>query len=210
MAISKNINNDRMVSDDNQGNTMKNNYTAIRYGNDHGSISFGHIHKPADVTSSVLLQAKNGEHLISMDEDGQRKNWTTIAAPGNIQIECGSQNEESQESLLLNAKNGNIHIVATNGKLILQGTDVEIIAVGEGGSKGNVKIVANENIFTDSKKLLMNAKVKYKIASPGVGEICANSVLKLYGSMIRGVTDACSKKDSKVGGKKFQQEQQSV
>ena len=47
--------------------TAKQNYTAIRYGNDHGAISFGHIHKPGDVTAGVKLQTSDGEHVFFMD-----------------------------------------------------------------------------------------------------------------------------------------------
>ena len=43
----------------------------------------------------------------------------------------------------------------------------------------------------------------YRIVSPQRGEIVSNGVLKIYGSIIRGITDACSKKDSKVGGKRI-------
>jgi hypothetical protein len=39
-------------------------------------------------------------------------------------------------------------------------------------------------------------------------EICANENLKLYGGLIRGVSDAVSGKDSKLGGKTFWTEQQ--
>jgi hypothetical protein len=39
-------------------------------------------------------------------------------------------------------------------------------------------------------------------------EICANENLKLYGGIIRGVTDAVSGKDSKLGGKNFWKKQQ--
>ena len=35
-------------------------------------------------------------------------------------------------------------------------------------------------------------------------EIAANGVLTLYGSIIRGVTDACAVKDSKNGNKRKQ------
>ena len=38
-------------------------------------------------------------------------------------------------SLILNAKNGNILITATNGKIRLQGTDIELVAVGDGDLK---------------------------------------------------------------------------
>ena len=197
-------------SSKNPTDTAKQNYTAIRYGNDHGSISFGHIHPQADVTAAVLLQTPDGKHQFSMDKDGPRKGWTTITSPGNFQVEAGRANEEAQDTLMLNAKNGNILIIASNGKIRLEGTDIELVATGEGGSKGNIRMTATENISTDSKKFLVDAKVNYKLATPGTGEVISNGVLKMYGSIIKGVTDACAKKDSKNGGRNYQQKNNRV
>jgi hypothetical protein len=191
-----------------ENNTSKQNYTAIRYGNDHGSISFGHIHKDAAVTSDVLLQGSDGRHGFTMDKDGPRKGWTTLTSPGNVSIKAGLDNVEAQDTLFINAENGNIDIIATNGKIRLQGTDIELIAVGEGGSKGNVRIKANENIELDAdNKVLINAKAMYKLASAGKAEIVANSCMTIYASVIQGVSDAVATRDSKVGGQNFQREQ---
>jgi uncharacterized protein (DUF2345 family) len=188
-----------------ENNTSKKNYTAIRYGNDHGSVSFGHIHKDGAVTSDVLLQASDGRHGITMDKDGPRKGWTTVTAPGNISIKAGLDNTEAQDTIFINSENGNIDIIASNGKIRLQGTDIELIAVGEGGSKGNVRIKANENIELDAdNKILINAKTMYKLASAGKAEIVANSCMTIYSSVIRGVTDAVANTDSKVGGRDSQ------
>ena len=188
-----------------ENNTSKKNYTAIRYGNDHGSITFGHIHKDAGVTSDILLQASDGRHGFTMDKDGPRKGWTTLTSPGNVSIKAGLDNKEAQDTIFINAENGNINIIASNGKLRLQGTDIELIAVGEGGSKGNVRVKANENIELDAdNKVIINAKTLYKIASAGKAEIVANSCMSLYSSIIRGVTDAVANKDSKLGGRNFQ------
>lgn len=210
MPVAKNTKGDRLADSGsgtpNPNDTAKQNYTAIRYGNDHGSISFGHIHQSADVTAAVKLEASDARHAFFLDKDGPRKGWTTSLSPGNFQLECGSDNEEAQDTCMINAKNGNIDIIATNGKIRLQATDIEIIAVGEGGSKGNVRIKATENIETDSKKLLMNAKNNYKLATSGLGEVISNSRLKIYGSIIQGVTDACAKKDSKNGGQRYQKQ----
>ena len=186
--------------------SAKQNYTAIKYGNNQGSIAFGQIHKQGDVTSSVMLETPDGEHQLSLDLDGERTGWTVSTSPGNFQVECGSANQEAEDSLVLNAKNGNILITATNGKIRMQGTDIELVAVGEGGAKGNIKMTATESITTDSKKLLMTAKSFYRIASPQTGEVVANGVLKLYSSIIRGVTDAVAVKDSKVAGQRFQKQ----
>lgn len=201
MATPRNNSNNKLPR--NANSTVKQNYTAIRYGNDHGSISFGHIHKPGDVTASVILQTPDGRHQFSLDKDGPREGWTSSTSPGNFQVECGSDNEESEDSLILNAKNGNILIVASNGKIRMQATDIELIAVGEGGAKGNIILNATENIKADAKKVLISAKSHYKLASSGTGEVVANSQMQIYASIMRGVTDACSVKDSKVGGKRI-------
>jgi|TARA_B100000524_G_C23623993_1_gene360772 hypothetical protein len=197
MPQSQNIDNTK------DSKTSKKNYSAIRYGNEKGSISFGHIAKGAEVTSGVMLQTPDSEHQLSLDIDGEREGWTTSTSPGNFQVECGSANEEAEDSLILNAKNGNIMITATNGKIRLQGTDIELVAIGANGDRGNIKMNATENITLNATKILGNAAMMYRLVSPQRGEIVSNGVLKIYGSIIRGVTDACSVKDSKVGGKRI-------
>ncbi len=188
--------------------TAKINYTYTGYGNDHGLVQFGAIDKKAEVTSGVQLNAKDGRHLFTMDNDGERKGWTTSTSPGAFQVECGSDKVEAEDSLILEAKNGNIIIKAHNGKIRLQGTDIELVAVGEGDSKGNIVCSATESFMIhETKKVLINASVMYKLSTSGIGEVTANSVLKVYGSIIRGVTDACSVKDSKTGGQRYQADQ---
>ena len=195
---------DERMFPSNPNDTAKQNYTAIRYGNDHGAISFGHIHKPGDVTAGVKLQTSDGEHVFMMDKDGQRKGWTTSLSPGNFQVQCGEKKEEAEDSMILNALNGNILICASNGKIRLQATDIELIAVGEGSSKGNIRLDATENISTNSKSFKINSVNSLSFNSPSDMEIAANGVLTLYGSVIRGVTDACAVKDSKNGNKRKQ------
>ena len=192
--------------DNKREGSAKQNYTAIKYGNNQGSIAFGQIHKQGDVTSSVMLETPDGEHQLSLDLDGERTGWTCSTSPGNFQVECGSANQEAADSAVINAKNGNIILLATNGKIRMQATDIELVAVGEGGAKGHIKMNATESIVTESKKFLVTAKSFYRIASPQTGEMVANGVLKLYGSIIRGVSDAVAVKDSKVAGQRFQKQ----
>ena len=66
---------------------------------------------------------------------------------------------------------------------------------------------ASESIELDGKKLLLNSKSYTKIASSGKIEMAANGCMKVYGSLIQGVTDAVATKDSKVGGKEYQVKQ---
>ena len=206
MAIAPNTVNDRLPGkgpEDNPTDTAKQNYNEVGWGNDKGSVRMGHIHKQGDVTAGVILQTPDAEHQLSLDIDGQRKGWTVATGPGAFNVECGSAREEAQDSLILNAKNGNICITATNGKIRLQGTDIELIAIGEGGSKGNIKMEATESIITNAKKTMLTSKAFFRISTPGIGEVVANGILQMYGSVFRGVSDGCYLKNSKVGGRNY-------
>ena len=161
------------------GNNLKKTYTTVKYCNDHGSITFGHIHKESDVISDVMLRGSDGEHFFSMDKDGQRPGWTTFMGPGCFQVECGSNREKNQDAVMINAKNGNIDIVATNGKIRLQANDIELIAVGEDTAEGNIKLKASENISGDAKKIVMNSVNNTKMMSSGITEAIGNAGLNL-------------------------------
>ena len=196
-AISSNTVNNRI------GDGAKENYTEHVIQTDKGAIRLGHVHKLADVTAGVMLNTPVGDHQLCLDIDGPREGWTTSCSPGNFTVEAGSANKEAQDTIMINAKHGNINIVATDGKIRLQGTDIELVAVGAGDNKGNIKLEATESIITNSKKLMMSAKAYYRIATPGIGEVVANAVLQMYGSIFRGVSDGCVFKNSKVGGQAY-------
>ena len=202
MATSQNRNPTRVTP------TTKKNYTATRQGNDHGSISFGHIASDGAVISDVQIQASDGRHAVILDKDGPRKGCTQITAPGRISIQSGEDRQEAEDTLFINSLNGNIDIIASNGKIRLQGTDIELIAVGEGGSKGNIRMRASENVdIKADNKVTIDAKAMYKLATPGTAEIVANSAMTIYSAVIRGVSDGVANRDSKVGGQDFQRKQ---
>ena len=182
------------------------NYTSTGYGNDHGSMHFGRIDRNGTVTAGVVLQAWDGRHQLSLDNDGERKGCTSSTSLANFQVKCGVDKElvtEAQDTLNLCAENGNILITATNGKIRLQGTDIELIAVGEGGAKGNIRLDATETVDIKAKKFLVSSSVFYRISSVGYGEISTCGPLTIYGGIISGITAAVAFKDSKVGGQLF-------
>ena len=213
--VPPNRSNDRLSSKSGQPPTgteqAEQNFNAIRYGNDKGSLSFGHIHKQGDVTAGVLLASPRGDHQLSLDISGERTGWTCSTSPGNFQVKCGFDPEKidqkENESLILNAENGNITILASNGKIRLQGIDIELTALGKDGSGGSIIMNANENVeIAHCKKFLVNSSTLTKLVSAGKCELSANSLLSIYGSIVKAVTDACSKKDSKTGNQTFQKE----
>ena len=193
----------------NKNQNAKINYTATGYGNDHGAISFGRIDRGAQVTSGVHLQAKDGRHQFTLDNDGVRKASTTSTCPGKFQIRSGTDNSgkiisDKEETLSLIADNGNITIVASNGKIRLQANDIEMIADHSKGDKGNIRMYATESIQANCKKFLVSSSLLYRISTVGLGEITACGPLTMYGSCIRGVTASVFHKDSKVGGQMIQ------
>jgi len=181
----------------------KGNYTAQRIGNDKGSINFGLIHQNAACTKGVSLNTPDGNHTMYMDIDGDRKGWTTFTGPGNFQLKHGSANEESNDTIFIEAINGNIDIIATNGKIRMQGTDIELTAVGGGSNKGNIRLNATENIAMDAKALKANFKNSFNLLTSGIGQITANSQLVMYSSILKLVDDSCAVKGSKNGLKRI-------
>ena len=188
--------------------TSKKNYTAQRYGTNDGELRFGQIDKQGRVTAGCQLNAKEGTHTFSMDNDGERKGCTTSISPARLQMDCGRDSKKEEDSCIIYADNGNIVINAGNGNLRFIANNVEFTVKGDNGSEGNFKVNASESILLEAKKIQCDAKNFLKLATPGKMEICANENLKLYGGIIRGVTDAVSGKDSKLGGKNFWEKQQ--
>ena len=195
MSTRSNTNNSRTGP---QSGTAKRNYTAIEYGNDHGAASFGKVHKKGDVTSSVMLQAKDGRHRFYMDADGQRPGYTTLTSPGTTRIRSGMDLDAEQDGIVLIADNGDIDIIASNGKIRMVADDIELVAVGA-LDQGNIKLNASESILFDSKKITSTAKNLLRLATPNTLEIVANGQMKMIASVIRGATNACDLKDDKYG-----------
>ena len=177
--------------------TSKSNYTAVQYGNDHGQVSFGKVHKDGGTTSACMIQGKDGRHQFSMDEDGERPGWTTLTSPGAIQFKCGMDLKEEQEGIFFNAENGDIDIIATNGKIRMQANDIELVSIGGGTDSGHIKMTASESITMDAKKINATAKNLLRLSSPAICELIANGRLKFISSVITTATDGCKLKDSK-------------
>ena len=202
MSTRSNTNNSRTGP---QSGTAKRNYTAIEYGNDNGVASFGKVHKKGDVTSSVMLQAKDGRHRFYMDADGQRPGYTTLTSPGTFSVKCGMDLDTEQDGIFLNAENGDIDIIASNGKIRMVADDIEFVAVGS-LEQGNIKLNASESILLDSKKIVSTAKNLLRLSTPNTCEVVANGQMKFIASVMRAATNACDLKDDKYGHERMEKE----
>ncbi len=85
----------------------------------------------------------------------------------------------------------------------MQGTDIELTAVGGGSNKGNIRLNATENIAMNAKALKANITNNFNLVSSGIGQITANSQLVMYSSILKLVDDSCAVKDSKNGIKRI-------
>jgi hypothetical protein len=122
-----------------------------------GSISSGTITEKKDVSSALELKGADGRHFIDLTKDGTRKGWTTVNAPGAVQINAGadlksggSDPKTRQNGIFFNAENGDIVIRSARGKIRIEGVDVEITATGS-GKEGFFTVLAKNSIKMDAK-----------------------------------------------------------
>ena len=188
--------------------TTEQNYCGIKNGNEKRSISIGQIHEKRDVTSGVMLQTPDAEHNFTMDISGPRKGHSILTSPGNVAVKCGMANTVGVESFLLDVDKGNLNINAPKGKIRIVCDDFELVTLGKGTDSGNIVFHASETFQVDSKKCLITTQAYTKICGSGTVEITANSVLNIYGSLFKAVTDSIAGvKNSKFGGQKKLREQ---
>ena len=196
-------------------NTAEKNYTSQCIGqNEKGGIYLGGISKDGAVTNAIKLENKqDGEHQFCLEITNNRRSCTTSTSPGRLSMDCGRypwiddrEEKEALDSCLIHAHNGNIVIKASNGKIRMEATDIEMVTTGEGETKGNVNINASENIIFKCKKLLTTSTVFTKLCSSGDFETAANGVLSTYASLVSSITDAVFGKPSKFGGQRERQQ----
>ena len=106
--------------------------------------------------------------------------------------------DTEQDGVFINAENGDIDIIASNGKIRMVADDIELVAVGA-LDQGNIKLNASESISLDSKKIVSTAKNLLRLSTPNTLEIVANGQMKIIAAVMRAATDACSLKDDKYG-----------
>ena len=122
-----------------------------------GAISYGALSVFKDHTSSIRLQALDGRHFFEMGEDGPRTGWSTLNSPGSTQIATGDDLTKEDNALFVNAENGNIVIKARDGKIRLEGTDIECCSTGN-GTECSVWVNAQQAIQLDSNNIKIESK----------------------------------------------------
>jgi len=180
------------------------NFWAQEIGTQNGVLKFGALSPTGDVTSSISLTALDARHFIAMDEDGKRKNWTTMNAPGAFQINAGEdllqigenpsggrENKVEQNCIFMNAENGDIIIKARNGKIRMEGLDIEMVATGN-SPEGQFWVKANENVKIDSKNITIDGTLSVNLVSSGIVHM-RSSLMQITSGFVNGITAATLK-----------------
>ena len=186
------------------GVAEKCNFWAQEIGTQNGVLKFGAMSPTGDVTSSVQIVGTDGRHFMTMDEDGKRRGWTTMNAPGAFQINAGEdllvinpdsegrKNKVNQNAIFINAENGDVVIKARNGKLRLEGLDIEMVATGN-APEGCLWARANETLKLDAKNITVDGKQSVKIVSTGLLVLTGLIGTQILSPLVNGVTAASAK-----------------
>lgn len=143
------------------------------------------------VITGIGLQGRNSIHYIHLDATGNRAGWTLMRNPGVFEIKCGDTVNPESTAIDIEALNGNINLTANNGRIILRAKDIDILANGEDNSRGHIKIEANQDIKCKAMGSFdLIANTGYRLYTPSIGSIIANSQLFLTSNFIKGLTAA--------------------
>ena len=168
----------------------KKNYWTQAIGTQDALIQFGGGSSEKDVTSSFKVRALDGRHFFTMDQDGQRKGWTTLVSPGATQIITGEDLVKGQNAIFVEAENGDIIIKATDGNIRLEGDKIELVAREE------INMEAHNKIDINSNNVNIDARARMRIRANQFLSIDAPCGMEILSKIIQGVSAATDRPTS--------------
>ena len=168
----------------------KKNYWTQAIGTQDALIQFGGVSSEKDVTSSFKVRALDGRHFFTMDQDGQRKGWTTLVSPGATQIVTGEDLVKGQNAIFVEAENGDIIIKATDGNIRFEGDKIELVAREE------INMEAHNKIDINSNNVNIDARARMRIRANQFLSIDAPCGMQILSKIIQGVSAATDKPTS--------------
>ena len=153
-------------------------------------IQFGGVSSEKDVTSSFKVRALDGRHFFTMDQDGQRKGWTTLVSPGATQVITGEDLVKGQNAIFVEAENGDIIIKATDGNIRFEGDKIDFVAREEFNVESHGKIDINGN------NVNIDARARMRIRANQFLSIDAPCGMQILSKIIQGVSAATDRPTS--------------
>ena len=168
----------------------KKNYWTQAIGTQDALIQFGGVSSEKDVTSSFKVRALDGRHFFTMDQDGQRKGWTTLVSPGATQVITGEDLVKGQNAIFVEAENGDIIIKATDGNIRLEGDKIDLVAREE------INMEAHNKIDINSNNVNIDARARMRITARQFLLVDAPCGMQILSKIIQGVSAATDKPTS--------------
>ena len=168
----------------------KKNYWTQAIGTQDALIQFGGVSSEKDVTSSFKVRALDGRHFFTMDQDGQRKGWTTLVSPGATQVITGEDLVKGQNAIFVEAENGDIVIKATDGNIRFEGDKIDFVA------RDSFTVEAHNKIDINSNNVNIEARARMRITARQFLLIDAPCGMQILSKIIQGVSAATDKPTS--------------
>ena len=168
----------------------KTNYWSQKISAQAASIIFGGISPEKDVRSSFMVKALDGRHFLTMDQDGQRKGWTTLVSPGCLQLKSGLDFKEGQNAIFIEAENGDIVIKATDGNIRFEGDKIDFVA------RDSFSVEAHNKIDINSNNVNIDARARMRIRANQFLQVDAPCGMQILSKIIQGVSAATDKPTS--------------
>ena len=168
----------------------KKNYWTQAIGTQDALIQFGGVSSEKDVTSSFKVRALDGRHFFTMDQDGQRKGWTTLVSPGATQIITGEDLEKGQNAIFVEAENGDIIIKATDGNFRFEGDKIDFVA------RDSFSVEAHNKIDINSNNVNIEARARMRITARQFLLVDAPCGMQILSKIIQGVSAATDRPTS--------------
>ena len=153
-------------------------------------IQFGGVSSEKDVTSSFKVRALDGRHFFTMDQDGQRKGWTTLVSPGATQVITGEDLVKGQNAIFVEAENGDIIIKATDGNIRFEGDKIDFVA------RDSFSVEAHNKIDINSNNVNIDARARMRIRANQFLLLDAPCGMQILSKIIQGVSAATDKPTS--------------
>ena len=167
--------------------TKKNPYT-YRKGTSDAEMKFGHCTADNEIDAAILRSGYFHDHYISLGAtgDSHRKGGTICKSPGSFQVKAGTKVSGNDNGVMIKAENGNIHISAPSGKIILDARNILIQATGDGGDSGNITMEGNNKVAIKGKGdgVDISGNASVKIASDKQVDVIGKTILNLYGNVL--------------------------
>lgn len=177
------------------------NYETIRYGNKDGEIKFGHIHQDNTLSAAMIRSGSESLHYITLDATGEdfRKNGTICRSKGAFQVKAGDAVKDGNPGVYIDAVNGDLVLRAPNGRVRIEGINVDIKAQGTNEEQGVVNIEGSTKVLIKAPIINASSEISTRIFSENTVEVIGNAICNIYGGFLDLADGATTRKGSKGG-----------